>query len=67
MKKLIAFLCGVCLGIGLMLAYLHRGMILATLKGEPMPEAPEGCPAFRKEPEAEAPETPEPESEPEEA
>lgn len=48
MKKLLGFLCAVCLGAALVLLYLHRGMIVAALKGEPMPEAPEGCPAFVK-------------------
>lgn len=53
MKKLICCICCICLGVCLVMAYLHRGMILAALKGEPMPEAPEGCPAFKGKSEAE--------------
>ena len=37
---LLACLCG----FGWMV-WAHRGVIKAMLNGEPMPEAPEGCPA----------------------
>ena len=39
---LVACLCG----FGWM-AWVHRGVIAALIKGEPLPEAPEGCPAYR--------------------
>ena len=48
MKKITAFFCGLCVGLCLMMLWLHRGMIVAALKGEEMPEAPESCPAFQK-------------------
>lgn len=40
---------GVCVGAVLVMAYLHRGMIVAAIKGEEMPEAPKGCPAYKGE------------------
>lgn len=46
MKKAIAIFCAVFTCVCLVMLYLHRGMIIAAVKGEPMPEAPEGCPAF---------------------
>ncbi len=39
---LVACLCG----FGWMV-WVHRGVIAALIKGEPLPEAPEGCPAYR--------------------
>ena len=48
MKKCLVFLCGVCTGVFLIMLYLHRGMIAAAIKGEELPEAPEGCPACKK-------------------
>jgi hypothetical protein len=48
MKKTIAFLCGLCTGLCLIMLWLHRGMIVAALKGEELPEVPESCPAFKK-------------------
>ena len=49
MKKCFQFLCGVVVGAFAIMLYLHRGMIAAAIKGEKMPEAPESCPAFKKE------------------
>lgn len=52
MKRIKAFFCGLgiglCAGICLVMLWLHRAMIIALLRGEELPEAPEGCPAFRK-------------------
>ena len=48
MKKLINYLIAALLGACAVMLYLHRGMILAAIRGEEMPEAPEGCPAFKK-------------------
>ena len=48
MKKIIVFLCGLCTGLCLIMLWLHRGMIVAAIKGEEMPEAPESCPAYKK-------------------
>ena len=39
---LLACLCG--LG---WLVWVHRRVIVALVKGEPLPEVPEGCPAYR--------------------
>ena len=47
MKKIIPFSLGVCTGACLIMLYLHRELIVAAIKGEELPEAPEGCPAFK--------------------
>lgn len=48
-KVFLSGLCvGLCVGMCLVMLWLHRSMIAAAVKGKPMPEAPEGCPAFRK-------------------
>ena len=44
-KTIIALICGVIAGFALVMAYLHRGVILALLTGEELPEPPEDCPA----------------------
>lgn len=44
-KSIIALICGVVAGFALVMAYLHRGLIIALLTGEELPEAPEDCPA----------------------
>jgi hypothetical protein len=49
MKKTTGFLFGFCTGISLVMLWLHRGLISAAIKGEKLPEAPEGCPAYRKD------------------
>ena len=49
MKKTLAFLCGLCAGLSLALLWLHKGLIVAAIKGEELPEAPEGCPAYKKD------------------
>ena len=49
MKKCITFLCGVVTGVFAIMLYLHRGLIAAAIKGEELPEAPESCPAYKKE------------------
>ena len=35
-------------GIGAMV-YLHRDLIKAAIKGEELPKAPKGCPAYKEE------------------
>ena len=47
MKKFIAFACGILAGFTAVMLYLHRGLIMAAIKGEELPEAPEGCPAYK--------------------
>ncbi len=47
MKKLILFSFGVCAGAGMVMLYLHRELVMALINGEELPEAPEGCPAFK--------------------
>lgn len=53
MKRIKAFLTGLgigtCCGMCMTMLWLHRAMLVALIKGEKLPEAPEGCPAFRKE------------------
>ena len=53
MKKCIPFLYGFAAGVTAVMLYLHRGLIAAAIKGEQLPDAPESCPAFKKEPESE--------------
>ena len=43
------FIGGLCSGICLVMLWLHRGMISAAVKGEPLPKAPKGCPAYKDE------------------
>ena len=38
MKKIAVFLCGMCTGLFLIMLWLHRGMIVAAMKGEEMPD-----------------------------
>ena len=48
MKKLLLIL-GVCaLGFTVFMFITHIGVIKAAVKGEEIPEAPEGCPACKK-------------------
>ena len=49
MKKALLFIGGLCSGICLVMLWLHRGMISAAVKGEPLPKAPKGCPAYKNE------------------
>ncbi len=49
LKKVFSRLVGeAIIGAVLMLLYMHRGLIAAAIKGEELPEAPEGCPAHKK-------------------
>ena len=48
MKNAVLFCAGVFSGVCLVMLYMHRGLIAAAIKGEELPEAPEGCPAYRK-------------------
>lgn len=47
MKNFIYFMIGLCTGVFAVMLYLHKGVIKAMITGEEMPEAPEGCPAFK--------------------
>ncbi len=31
------------------MVYLHRELIMAAIKGEELPKAPKGCPAYKEE------------------
>lgn len=46
-KAVIVFLGGLFAGAFLVMLYLHRGLLLAAIRGEELPEAPEGCPAYK--------------------
>lgn len=48
-KALFGFIGGLAAGAALTMAYLHRDVITAAIKGEELPEAPEGCPFAAKE------------------
>lgn len=48
-KKLLkTLLCGLCGSFCLVMLYLHRRLIIAAIKGEELPKAPKGCPAYKK-------------------
>lgn len=49
-KKIMKRLVGeAILGGILVLLYLHRNLIIAAIKGEKLPKAPKGCPAYKAE------------------
>ena len=49
-KKILTRLFGeAILGGILVLLYLHRNLIIAAIKGEELPKAPKGCPAYNKD------------------
>ena len=49
-KKIMNRLVGeAILGGVLVLLYLHRNLIIAAIKGEELPKAPKGCPAYKAE------------------
>ena len=49
-KKIMKRLVGeAILGGILVLLYLHRNLIIAAIKGEELPKAPKGCPAYMAE------------------
>ena len=50
LKKIMTRLIGeAVLGGIFVLLYLHRNVIMAAIKGEELPKAPKGCPAYRAE------------------
>ena len=50
MKKFACtFLFDALVGALLVMLYLHRRVIAALIRGEEVPKAPEGCPAYQKE------------------
>lgn len=49
MKKVLLFIGGLCSGVCLVMLWLHRGLISAAVKGEPLPKAPKSCPAYKEE------------------
>ena len=49
MKKALLFIGGLCSGVFLVMLWLHRGLISASVKGEPLLKAPKGCPAYKDE------------------
>ncbi len=49
-KKIMKRLVGeAILGGIFVLLYLHRNLIIAAIKGEELPKAPKGCPAYKAE------------------
>ena len=47
MKQICKLVCAVMLGFTLVMLYMHRQLIVAAIKGEELPEAPKGCPAYK--------------------
>ena len=35
-------------GFVFVMVYMHRNLIIAAIKGEELPEAPKGCPAYKE-------------------
>ena len=36
-----------CLCVAAYMLFVHRGLIAAAIRGEELPEAPKGCPAYK--------------------
>ncbi|MBQ1839539.1 MAG: hypothetical protein II127_07975 [Ruminococcus sp.] len=49
MKNVFGFLLGLITGASLIMLYLHRDAIAASLTDGEMPEAPESCPFSKKD------------------
>lgn len=49
MKKLLSVIGGLLAVMFLIMLYLHRGVIVAAIKGEEIPKAPESCPYSKKQ------------------
>ena len=47
MKQICKLIGVVFLGFTLVMLFVHRQLIVAAIKGEELPEAPEGCPAYK--------------------
>ncbi len=48
MKKIIVkLICGLCLCFTAYMLYVHRHLIMAAIRGEELPKAPKGCPAYK--------------------
>lgn len=43
-KGFLGFIGGLAAGAVLTMAYIHREVITAAIKGDELPEAPKGCP-----------------------
>lgn len=54
-KGILGFVCGAAAGAALVMAYIHKDVITAAIKGEELPEAPEGCPISKSESDDELP------------
>ena len=48
-NALIGFVIGAVAGVAAVMLYLHRKSLVALVKGEKMPEAPESCPFSKAE------------------
>lgn len=40
-------LCALAVGFAVYMLYVHRRLIAAAIRGEELPEAPKGCPAYK--------------------
>ena len=47
MKQICKLACAALLCFTLVMLYMHRKLIVAAIKGEELPEAPKGCPAYK--------------------
>ena len=48
-KGFIGFILGLATGVALVFAYLHKAAIMACVKGEELPDAPDCCPCAKAE------------------
>ncbi len=49
MKKILTVLITLLIGFLLAMLYVHRRVIAAAIRGEELPKAPKGCPAYKEE------------------
>ena len=47
MKQICKLICAALIGFTLVMLWMHRQLIVAAIKGEELPEAPKGCPAYK--------------------
>ena len=48
-KAILVSAASVAIGVSTWMVYVHRNVIKAAIKGEPLPKAPKECPAYKGE------------------
>lgn len=49
MKNLLSVAGGIIVGMFLIMLYMHRRVIVAAIRGDEIPKAPESCPYSKKQ------------------